>query len=423
MMSKQGFAKVWILVLLGALGAPPAHSGGRGNPKETESLLAKQVLNKATAFLQAKQSADGAWRSETYGLLKSGQSLTPFVLFALTDSLTDNLQPNGDSIQKAIGFLRVKSDTNGVHGRADPDFLDYPNYSTAYALRCFLRFGNEEDMTRIEKMTSYLEGQQFSENSGFGPDSPAYGGWGFGIKQRPTLSSFVDLSHTRRVLASLAQTKPVTPKVRVRAERFLALLQKSPKEKRSPLIPGFTKEKTGQPPHDGGFFSSPNVAYANKGRTEVDPKTGQIYYRSYATATCDGILALLALGIDKSDSRVTDAARWLRANEDWNLPSGIPLDDPSPWAESMRYYHLMVRAETYAALDMSGDWRKILVHFLARQATPGRLVPQPRGPAHEGRRPHALHRLRGNRSQGANLRRNRGLTSLASFFVRPVSVA
>ena len=284
-----------------------------------------------------------------------------------------------DSIQKAIGFLRVKSDTNGVHGRADPDFLDYPNYSTAYALRCFLRFGNEEDMTRIEKMTSYLEGQQFSENSGFGPDSPAYGGWGFGIKQRPTLSSFVDLSHTRRVLASLAQTKPVTPKVRVRAERFLALLQKSPKEKRSPLIPGFTKEKTGQPPHDGGFFSSPNVAYANKGRTEVDPKTGQIYYRSYATATCDGILALLALGIDKSDSRVTDAARWLRANEDWNLPSGIPLDDPSPWAESMRYYHLMVRAETYAALDMSGDWRKILVHFLADKQLPDGSFLNPEG--------------------------------------------
>jgi hypothetical protein len=379
MMSKQGFAKVWILVLLGALGAPPAHSGGRGNPKETESLLARQVLNKATAFLQTKQSTDGAWRSETYGLLKSGQSLTPFVLFALTDSLSDNREPNEDSIQKAISFLRTKSAPNGVHGRADPDFLDYPNYSTAYALRCFLRFGNEEDRPRIDKMTSYLEGQQFSENFGFEPSSPAYGGWGFGINQRPTLSSFVDLSHTRRVLASLAQAKPITLKVRVRAERFLALLQKSPTEKRSPLIRGYTKEKTGRAPHDGGFFSSPNVAYANKGRTEVDPKTGRTYYRSYATATCDGILSLLALGIDKSDPRVTNAARWLRANEDWNLPSGIPLDDPSPWAESMRYYHLMVRAEAYAALDMSGHWRKTLVRFLADKQLPDGSFLNPEG--------------------------------------------
>ena len=375
----KGTFIVWTLVLSGVLGAPSAHSGGRSNPDDAESLLAKQVLNKATAFLQARQSADGAWRSETYGLLKSGQSLTPFVLFALTDSLTDKRQPNEESIQKAISFLRAKSDPNGVHGRADPDFLDYPNYSTAYALRCFLRFGNADDQARIGKMTSYLEAQQFSEKAGFEPDSPAYGGWGFGINGRPTLSSFVDLSHTRRVLASLAQATPVTPKVRIRAERFLALLQKNPKEKRSPLIPGFTNERTERPPHDGGFFSSPNVAYANKGRTEVDPKTGQTFYRSYATATCDGILSLLALGVDKSDPRITSAARWLRTNEDWNFPTGIPLNDPAPWAESMRFYHLMVRAEAYSALDMAGDWRKTLARFLADKQLPDGSFLNPEG--------------------------------------------
>ncbi len=370
---------VWTLVTLGVLGAPSAHSGGRSNPQETENLLAKRVLNKATAFLQAKQSADGAWRSETYGLLKSGQSLTPFVLFALTDSPDGSQIPNKDSIRRAMRFLRNQSDPNGVHGRADPDFLDYPNYSTAYALRCFLRFGNEDDRARIGKMTSYLEAQQFSEKAGFEPKSPAYGGWGFGINGRPTLSSFVDLSHTRRVLASLARAKPVSPKIRIRAERFLALLQKSPKEKRAPIIPGSTEEKTGQAPHDGGFFSSPNVAYANKGRTEVDPKTGQAFYRSYATATCDGILSLLALGIDKSDPRITSAARWLRTNEDWNLPGGIPLNDPAPWAESMRFYHLMVRAEAYSALDMPGDWRKTLARFLADKQLPDGSFLNPEG--------------------------------------------
>jgi len=370
---------VWTLVTLGVLGAPSAPSGGRSNPQETENLLAKRVLNKATAFLQAKQSADGAWRSETYGLLKSGQSLTPFVLFALTDSPDGSQIPNEDSVRRAMRFLRNQSDPNGVHGRADPDFLDYPNYSTAYALRCFLRFGNEDDRARIGKMTSYLEAQQFSEKAGFEPNSPAYGGWGFGINGRPTLSSFVDLSHTRRILASLAQAKPVSPKIRIRAERFLALLQKSPKEKRSPLIPGSIEEKTGQPPHDGGFFSSPNVAYANKGRTDLDPKTGQTFYRSYATATCDGILSLLALGVDKSDPRITSAARWLRANEDWNLPGGIPLDDPAPWAESMRFYHLLVRAETYAALDMPGDWRKTLTRFLADKQLPDGSFLNPEG--------------------------------------------
>ena len=45
----------------------------------------------------------------------------------------------------------------------------------------------------------------------------------------------------------------------------------------------------------------------------------------------------------------------------------------------MRYYHLMVRAETYAALDMSGDWRKILVHFLADKQLPDGSFLNPEG--------------------------------------------
>ena len=379
MMSKKGRFIAWTLVALVVFGSPPALWGGRGNPGEKEKHLGEQVLNKATAYLHAKQSADGAWRSETYGLLKSGQSLTPFVLFALTESLTGNRQPDEEAIRKALGFMRIRSDPDGVLGRADPDFLDYPNYSTAYALRSFLRFGNEDDRARIGKMTSYLEAQQFSEEDGFKPSSPAYGGWGFGIEGRPTLSSFVDLSHTRRVLVSLAQVKPVNPKVRWRAERFLDLLQKSPQEKRSPLIPGSIREKTGRPPHDGGFFSSPTVAYANKGRTGVDPKTGHAFYRSYATATCDGILSLLALGIDKTDPRITSAARWLKAHENWELPGGIPLDDPAPWAESMRYYHLMVRAEVYSALDTPGAWRKTLIGLLAGNQLPDGSFLNPEG--------------------------------------------
>ena len=45
----------------------------------------REMVQRATRFLWSKQSPDGAWRSETYGLLKSGQSLTPFVLLALSE--------------------------------------------------------------------------------------------------------------------------------------------------------------------------------------------------------------------------------------------------------------------------------------------------------------------------------------------------
>jgi hypothetical protein len=218
-------------------------------------------------------------------------------------------------------------------------------------------------------LARYLVLQQFAEAAGFSPDSPAYGGWGFGINQRPTLSSFVDLSHTRRVLAALDEANKVDAEIKSRALCFLSLVQKSPKEIRSPLIPTKSLMTSGfiPPPYDGGFFSSPNVSYANKGRIAKNPLTGRPYYRSYATATCDGILALLATGIPKTDDRVLDAVRWLERHSGWDLPSGIPAEHSEPWAESMIYYHCAARAQVFYQLAIAEDWRKNLRTFLAER--------------------------------------------------------
>ena len=40
-------------------------------------------LRRAVDYLWAQQAEDGGFHSATYGLLRSGQSLTPFVLNAL----------------------------------------------------------------------------------------------------------------------------------------------------------------------------------------------------------------------------------------------------------------------------------------------------------------------------------------------------
>src|SRR5678815_5141018 len=41
------------------------------------------ALAAASKYLWSQQADDGGWHSHTYGLLRSGQSLTPFVLDAL----------------------------------------------------------------------------------------------------------------------------------------------------------------------------------------------------------------------------------------------------------------------------------------------------------------------------------------------------
>ena len=363
--SKIFFLK-WSLGVLGGLCVPFASFAERGaspTPKVKESLI------RATDYLWSKQSPDGSWRSETYGLLKSGQSLTPFILFVLSEVQYDMASQPEAAVEKSMNFLRRMGNKNSIHGRADPDILDYPNYATSYALRCFLRYGQENDKIRIDDLTRYLVLQQFAEPVGFSPDSPAYGGWGFGINQRPTLSSFVDLSHTRRVLAALNEANKIDAEIKSRALRFLSLLQKSAKETRSPIIPTKSPMTFGfiPPPYDGGFFSSPNISYANKGRIAKDPLTGRPYYRSYATATCDGVLALLATGVPKTDDRVLDAVRWLERHSGWDLPQGTPAEHSEPWAESMIYYHCAARAQVFNELAIAKDWRRNLRIFLAER--------------------------------------------------------
>src|SRR6266436_4625501 len=59
--------------LLATLGA--AACGRRDN----------SALGRAVRWLWRQQADDGGWHSKTYGLLRSGQSLTPFVLDALLE--------------------------------------------------------------------------------------------------------------------------------------------------------------------------------------------------------------------------------------------------------------------------------------------------------------------------------------------------
>lgn len=371
-----------VLVLLAALGAPSASHGGRDAEPAASTLAApdaESILARAAAYLRSKQGPDGAWRSETYGLLKSGQSFTPFVLHALSQ-VPPPLNPNAEeSIRLAMAALRRNADAEGVHGRADPDLLDYPNYATAYALRCFLRHGGDHDLPLVRQAALHLLTQQFSERNGFGPDSPVHGGWGFGIKERPTFSSFVDLSHVRRVLQALREANLLPSETRSRALRFLAVLQHHPSVPLQTFGPTPAHVGAFPPPFDGGFHASPNVAYANKGRSARHPRTGVSHFRSYATATADGLLSLLAAGVPKTDPKVRAAARWLRTNEGWDLPPGIPAEHPEPWAESMRYYHLAVRAEAYAALNERGAWRQGLVDYLARHQLPDGSFLNPEG--------------------------------------------
>ncbi len=290
-------------------------------PDERGNVPLDRVLAKAARYLWARQSEDGGWHSATYGLLGSGQSLTPFVLDALARVSSDVLVRPPEKFSRAIQFIRRHTDAAGAVGRMDPLLPDYPNYSTALAVKavCLTRpSGWEQD---VAAMVEYLRGQQFSEANGWRRDDAPYGAWGMGgDRRRPPSPGHVDLSMTRHVLealsaAGVSSADPAFGKAAVYVERCHNF---------DPSLPNS---------RDGGFYFSTVVLDANK--AGPDGKG----YRSYGTATADGILALLAMGRSPENERVEAARSWLESHHLPDRATGFVGEAYRRWPGGLRFYY------------------------------------------------------------------------------------
>jgi hypothetical protein len=231
-----------------------------------------------------------------------------------------------------------------------------------------------DDDRLIVRMEAYLVRAQFDEGDGFAPQDAAYGGWGFDAAKQLGVSGHMDLAHTRRAMQALrAVVGGNQSECFTRAELFLRVVQRHPSALAVPTRAKRDLHHVQALCFDGGFFFSPIVESANKGRfSETFEGQAAPHFRSYATATCDGVLALLAAGVPPEDERVRRAADWIRKHDDLSYPEGVPTDHPDPWGEAIRYYHYAVRGEAYAALDWPGDWKSRLAAEVARhQAADG----------------------------------------------------
>jgi hypothetical protein len=269
-------------------------------------------LKRAAQYLWSQQAEDGGWHSHTYGLLRSGQSLTPFVLNALLDA-----GEKAPGVDRAVDFIRRNINNDGSLGLMDSAAPDYPNYATGLGVRALIR----ARASGWEKMVACLRVQQFCEENGWHRDHPSYGAWGMGGERRTFPDAgHVDLAMTRYVLEGLAAAGVCPPDpVLERAQVYLDRCQNP----------------------DGGFFFSTvntdiNKAGEDRGR-----------YLSYGTTTADGILALRAAGAADNDPRITRARKWLR---DHHQPNRVPGFEEGPrylWSEGLRFYYAaaVTRAE------------------------------------------------------------------------------
>ena len=291
-------------------------------------------LVRGAQYLLSRQADDGGWHSHTYGLLRSGQSLTPFVLDALLQIPEAAYQLPQARTDRALAFIQNNTRPDGVLGMADPQIPDYPNYSTALAVSTLCKARRTGWEKRVQLMVSYLRGQQFTEKNGWHSTDPVYGAWGMGGGRRtPPDTGHVDLSMTRYVLEALRAAAVPTPdhlfeQARVFVERCQNFDPKHPDDA------------------DGGFFFSTTEFDTNKAGSDGK------HFRSYGTTTADGILALLAIGRPLDDLRIAAAQRWLSVHHrDMNVP-GFVGEAYQRWPRGLAFYYSSASTQAFRALHM-----------------------------------------------------------------------
>jgi hypothetical protein len=292
-------------------------------------------LVRAAQYLSSQQADDGGWHSHTYGLLRSGQSLTPFVLDALLQIPESVYHLPQAKVDSALAFIQNNTGPDGVLGMADPGIPDYPNYSTALAVSALCKTRRPGWGKRVQLTVSYLRAQQFTEENGWHSTDPVYGAWGMGGGRRtPPDTGHVDLSMTRYVLEALrAAGLPTSDHLFEHARVFVERCQNF-----DPKHPDNA---------DGGFFFSTTEFDTNKAGHD-----GQ-HFRSYGTTTADGILALLAIGRPFDDLRVVAARRWLSTHHrDMTVP-GFVGEAYQRWPRGLAFYYSSASTQAFRALRMN----------------------------------------------------------------------
>jgi len=290
-----------------------ACAAGAETPTGGESARRVDLaLQKAARYLVTKQSSDGAWRSETYGAMRDGPSLTPLVMSALLflpQAGADGQAALGKGADYLAGFV-------GDDGRlrVQSRELLFPVYTAASASRVLVLVQRSPRNVRGQQAwLAYLRGRQLNESLGWQPADPEYGGWGYAldVPRKPTPGSPKELLHESNLaatvfaLAALRSAKvPAGDPAYAQALAFVKRCQ------------NFSDDPTAADPKfdDGGFFFIPGDAAQNKAGAAGTDRFGRARFYSYGTMTADGLRALLRCGMAADHPRVVAARKWLTQN-------------------------------------------------------------------------------------------------------------
>ena len=365
-MSRRKAFTIWAAVSLLAAGActppPPAL------PAKIDAALAA-----AGRFLAGKQSADGAWRSETYGVLRDGPSLTPYVLKSLFFVAPDG---GGDAFRKGVRYVTARV-ADGA-GAVDVG-LPFPVYTAAAATWVVTLDGRAGEAERRAQSIwlAAVRGRQLTEALGWAPADPEYGGWGYAIDppRKPAPGEpkgpFSESNLSATVYALGALRAAGVPREDPAYGRALAFVKR---------CQNFSDDPAAADPRfdDGGFFFTPGDPVKNKAGRAGEDRHARTRYHSYGSMTANGLRALLQCGLPADHPRVAAARRGLERNFSAKTHPGTFAPEREVFRESYYYYYTWSVAHAFLHLgarvietkDGKVDWAAALAEELIRRQRP-----------------------------------------------------
>jgi squalene-hopene/tetraprenyl-beta-curcumene cyclase len=363
-----------VLAGCGKSGPDPSETANRGEQSAAARIdRIDRARTRAARYLLARQDVrDGAWRSDNYAALKDGPSLTPLAFHALL--CVPAFQDLESPCRKAADYLASIVRSNGTIAEGEHG-LSYPVYTAACAVQALSEPRSSRHINARDAWLTFLRKRQLTEDLGWKPADKEYGGWGYsiGVPTRANREALTESNISATVFAlealraaGCSRSDPAFSKALIFVKRCQNFSDDV--AKRNPTF------------DDGGFFFIYGDANRNKAGLAGKEDSNRERFRSYGSATADGLRCLIACGLPGDHPRVTAARRWLegRFRADAN-PGDFPEERESRRVGVYFYYAWsasqalrVAAAKEIQSLSGKVNWAEVLADTLmSRQETDG----------------------------------------------------
>ena len=311
--------------------------------------MRQQAIEKAVAYLRTQQTENGAFSVNP----RSGIGPTAIVTVGL---LKAGVPADDPMVAKAIDYLMSFAKESGAFASPGERIVNYETCVVMLALSLANNGGVYDEI--LKKSDAFMRGQQYTEENGYAPSDPNYGGIGYGNDGRADLSNTEFLIEALRITSKGADDQAIQKAIVFvsRCQNLESEHNESPKVPKNP---------------DGGFYYT-----AVSGGESPAGETAGGGLRSYGSITYAGFKSLIYAGLTPTDERYKAAESWLKKNYDIESNPGMGLRGLFYYYQMMSKTLAVTGWDKFVSADgIEHNWRADLIEMLAlRQREDGSWV-------------------------------------------------